>query len=397
MRAAGADPETALSVPLAGLAAGWPGDELWLAIDPAAEDGLALPPDAVPSAARLPRGSAALGAVRAGPRAPRLGAMIRRIDLRGGGRGHPRLPHPGAARRLRCRGRAARGAADLRRRARPRSRGDRGVLREVRRRRADRHHRAARGADRRPRRLDPEVRAGLEESIRRLRITCEAELEKDVVTDLGPGARVTQRLIPVDRVGLYVPGGVAPLVSSVIMNVVPAQVAGVGSIALTSSPQTRLRRAPAPHDPGGLRAARHRGGVRRRRRPGDRHVRLRRRPVPSRRPRHRAGQHLHGLGQAAAQGRRRDRLRGRVRPRSPSWPTTPPTRRTSPPTWSARPSTTRWPPRSWSPTRCGWPTRSRPSWTSRWPRPATSSGSAPRCRASSPASCSSTTWRRAST
>ena len=59
----------------------------------------------------------------------------------------------------------------------------------------------------------------------------------DVVTDLGPGARVTQRLVPVDRVGLYVPGGVAPLVSSVLMNVVPAQVAGVGSIALTSSPQ----------------------------------------------------------------------------------------------------------------------------------------------------------------
>ena len=47
MRAAGADPETALRVPLAGLAVGWPGEELWLAIDPAAEDGLALPPDAV--------------------------------------------------------------------------------------------------------------------------------------------------------------------------------------------------------------------------------------------------------------------------------------------------------------------------------------------------------------
>ncbi|MCX6397808.1 MAG: histidinol dehydrogenase [Propionibacteriales bacterium] len=85
--------------------------------------------------------------------------------------------------------------------------------------------------------LDPAVRAGLEESIRRLRLTCEAELEADIVTDLGPGARVTQRLIPVDRVGLYVPGGIAPLVSSVLMNVVPAQVAGVGSIALTSSPQ----------------------------------------------------------------------------------------------------------------------------------------------------------------
>ena len=94
--------------------------------------------------------------------------------------------------------------------------------------------------------LDPGIRAGLEESVRRLRITCEAELGGDVVTDLGPGARVTQRLIPVDRVGLYVPGGVAPLVSSVLMNVVPAQVAGVGSIALTSSPQKDFGGLPHP-------------------------------------------------------------------------------------------------------------------------------------------------------
>ncbi len=85
--------------------------------------------------------------------------------------------------------------------------------------------------------LDPGVRAGLEESIRRLRETCAAELESDVTTRLGPGATVTHRLIPVDRVGLYVPGGLAPLVSSVLMNVVPAQLAGVGSIALASSPQ----------------------------------------------------------------------------------------------------------------------------------------------------------------
>ncbi len=85
--------------------------------------------------------------------------------------------------------------------------------------------------------LDPVIRAGLEESVRRLRLTCAAELEADGATDLGPGARVTKRMIPVDRVGLYVPGGIAPLVSSVLMNVVPAQVAGVGSIALTSSPQ----------------------------------------------------------------------------------------------------------------------------------------------------------------
>ena len=85
--------------------------------------------------------------------------------------------------------------------------------------------------------LDPAIRAGLEESIRRLRATCANELEQDAVTDLAPGARVTHRKVPIDRVGLYVPGGLAPLVSSVLMNVVPAQTAGVGSIALSSPPQ----------------------------------------------------------------------------------------------------------------------------------------------------------------
>ena len=94
--------------------------------------------------------------------------------------------------------------------------------------------------------LDPAVRAGLEESIRRLRMTCEAELESDVVTPVVPGGTVTQRIVPVQRVGLYVPGGVAPLVSSVVMNVVPAQVAGVASIALTSSPQAGHGGLPHP-------------------------------------------------------------------------------------------------------------------------------------------------------
>jgi histidinol dehydrogenase len=94
--------------------------------------------------------------------------------------------------------------------------------------------------------LDPAVRAGLEESIRRLRLTCEAELEPDVVTEVVPGGSVTSRMIPVQRVGLYVPGGVAPLVSSVVMNVVPAQVAGVPSIALTSSPQAGHGGLPHP-------------------------------------------------------------------------------------------------------------------------------------------------------
>jgi histidinol dehydrogenase len=94
--------------------------------------------------------------------------------------------------------------------------------------------------------LDPAVRAGLEESVRRLRATCAAELEADVVTEVVPGGTVTQRMVPVGRVGLYVPGGVAPLVSSVVMNVVPAQVAGVDSIALTSSPQAGNGGLPHP-------------------------------------------------------------------------------------------------------------------------------------------------------
>jgi len=94
--------------------------------------------------------------------------------------------------------------------------------------------------------LDPDVRAGLEESIRRLRATCEAELESDVETTVVPGGTVTKRMVPVSRVGLYVPGGIAPLVSSVVMNVVPAQVAGVTSIALTSSPQQANGGLPHP-------------------------------------------------------------------------------------------------------------------------------------------------------
>ena len=67
-----------------------------------------------------------------------------------------------------------------------------------------------------------------------------------MVTRLGEGAVVTHRKVPIDRVGLYVPGGLAPLVSSVVMNVVPAQVAGVRSIALSSPPQKNTGGLPEP-------------------------------------------------------------------------------------------------------------------------------------------------------
>ncbi len=94
--------------------------------------------------------------------------------------------------------------------------------------------------------LDPDVRAALEESVRRLRMTCEAELEHTIVSDVAPGAVVERRIVPMQRVGLYVPGGLAPLVSTVIMNAVPAQVAGVPQIALSSPPQREFDGLPHP-------------------------------------------------------------------------------------------------------------------------------------------------------
>ena len=94
--------------------------------------------------------------------------------------------------------------------------------------------------------LAPDIRAGLEESIRRLRQTCEAELEHSLVTDVAPGATVERRIVPMQRVGLYVPGGLAPLVSTVIMNAVPAQVAGVPGIALASPPNAEFGGLPHP-------------------------------------------------------------------------------------------------------------------------------------------------------
>lgn len=88
--------------------------------------------------------------------------------------------------------------------------------------------------------LDPGVRAALEEAIDRVRTASAAQVPPDAVTHLGPGARVIQRWQPIERVGLYVPGGKAVYPSSVVMNVVPAQVAGVASIALVSPPQKQF-------------------------------------------------------------------------------------------------------------------------------------------------------------
>lgn len=84
---------------------------------------------------------------------------------------------------------------------------------------------------------DPSVLDALREAIDRVRVASAAQVPSARTTEIGPGARIQQRWQPVGRAGVYIPGGKAPLASSVVMNVVPAQVAGVGAIALTSPPQ----------------------------------------------------------------------------------------------------------------------------------------------------------------
>jgi histidinol dehydrogenase len=90
--------------------------------------------------------------------------------------------------------------------------------------------------------LDPAVRAALEVAIERVRLVHAAQRPADVTTQLAPGGTVTQRYVAVRRVGLYVPGGLAMYPSSVVMNVVPAQIAGVDAIAVASPPQRETGR-----------------------------------------------------------------------------------------------------------------------------------------------------------
>ena len=85
--------------------------------------------------------------------------------------------------------------------------------------------------------LDPEIRRSLDISIERIRKVHNDQVRNPHTTKVVDGGTVTERWIPVDRVGLYVPGGRAVYPSSVMMNVIPAQIAKVQSIAVASPPQ----------------------------------------------------------------------------------------------------------------------------------------------------------------
>ncbi len=94
--------------------------------------------------------------------------------------------------------------------------------------------------------LDPEVRRALEEAIRRTRRVHEAQIPAEIVTQVTDGLTVTGRFVPVGRAGVYVPGGLVAYPSSVVMNIVPAQAAGVGSVAVASPPQAGHGGLPHP-------------------------------------------------------------------------------------------------------------------------------------------------------
>lgn len=89
--------------------------------------------------------------------------------------------------------------------------------------------------------LDADVRVALQVSIERARAVHADQRRTDTTTTLAPGATVTERWVPVERVGLYVPGGNAVYPSSVVMNVVPAQTAGVDSMVIASPPQAHVQ------------------------------------------------------------------------------------------------------------------------------------------------------------
>lgn len=94
--------------------------------------------------------------------------------------------------------------------------------------------------------LDPAIRKALEVSAARIRKVHNDQVRTETRTTVVDGGVVTEKWIPVDRVGLYVPGGRAVYPSSVLMNVIPAQIAQVQSIAVASPPQKEFGGLPHP-------------------------------------------------------------------------------------------------------------------------------------------------------
>ncbi|MDO8483524.1 MAG: histidinol dehydrogenase [Candidatus Limnocylindrales bacterium] len=83
-------------------------------------------------------------------------------------------------------------------------------------------------------RLAPRIRRALDQAIANVRRFAETERPVSTTTTVAPGIEIERRWVPIARVGAYVPGGSAPYPSSLVMTVVPAQVAGVGAVVIAS-------------------------------------------------------------------------------------------------------------------------------------------------------------------
>ena len=156
----------------------------------------------------------------------------------------------------------------------------------------------------------------LEVAIERARAVHADQRRTDTTTTLAPGATVTERWVPVERVGLYVPGGNAVYPSSVVMNVVPAQTAGCRlagdrqPAAGGASTGCRTPRSWRPRGCSGVDEVWAVGGAQADRAAGVRRHRYRRRRTGARRHDHRPGQHLCHRGQADLPLAGRHRRRG---------------------------------------------------------------------------------------
>ncbi len=162
--------------------------------------------------------------------------------------------------------------------------------------------------------LDPQIREALETAIARTREVHSAQLPAASVITPGPDARVTNRWVPMARVGLYVPGGQAVYPSSVVMNVVPAQVAGVESLVIASPPQKDSGGGRTPRSSrrrtcwASMRCTRPEAPRRSRCWPTGRAARRASSTAPGQ-LHHRAGQHLRRDGQTGRPGRGGHRFR----------------------------------------------------------------------------------------
>lgn len=93
--------------------------------------------------------------------------------------------------------------------------------------------------------LSAELKAAIRLAYHNIRVFHEQQWEQEIAVETMPGVVCSRRSVPIERVGLYIPGGSAPLFSTVLMLGVPAQLAGCQEIVLCTPPQSNAQVHPA--------------------------------------------------------------------------------------------------------------------------------------------------------